>query len=73
MNGFTPSYKSSEDIVMPKKNDTKIKPLEIFDMPKVSSAMPKVSSSTSSNQKTKKSKPKKNEKKITKKKNKYKK
>tara|TARA_R110001592_G_scaffold77811_3_gene233949 strand:+ start:4698 stop:4898 length:201 start_codon:yes stop_codon:yes gene_type:complete len=66
MNGFTPSYKSSEDIVMPKKNDTKIKPLEIFDMPKVSS-------STSSNQKTKKSKPKKNEKKITKKKNKYKK
>lgn len=57
MNGYTPSYKSSEDIIMPKKNDTKIKPQEIFD--------------TSSNQK--KSKPKKNEKKITKKKNKYKK
>ncbi len=64
MNGYTPSYKSSEDIIMPKKNDTKIKPQEIFDMAKVSSA-------TSSNQK--KSKPKKNEKKITKKKNKYKK
>ena len=64
MNGYTPSYKSSEDIIMPKKNNTKIKPQEIFDMPKVSSA-------TSSNQKTKKSKPKKNEKKITKKKNKY--
>lgn len=57
MNGYTPSYKSSEDIIMPKKNNTKIKPQEIFD--------------TSSNQK--KSKPKKNEKKITKKKNKYKK
>jgi len=71
MNGYTPSYKSSEDIIMPKKNNTKIKPQEIFDMPKVSSAMAKVSSATSSNQK--KSKPKKNEKKITKKKNKYKK
>ena len=59
MNGYTPSYKSTEDIIMPKKNNTKIKPQEIFD--------------TSSNQKTKKSKPKKNEKKITKKKNKYKK
>jgi len=66
MNGYTPSYKSSEDIIMPKKNNTKIKPQEIFDMAKVSSA-------TSSNQKTKKSKAKKNEKKITKKKNKYKK
>tara|TARA_R100001198_G_C5207757_1_gene194269 strand:- start:168 stop:362 length:195 start_codon:yes stop_codon:yes gene_type:complete len=64
MNGYTPSYKSSEDIIMPKKNNTKIKPQEIFDMPKVISA-------TSSNQK--KSKPKKNEKKITKKKNKSKK
>ncbi len=64
MNGYIPSYKSSEDIVMPKKNDTKIKPNEIFDSPKVSSA-------TSSNKNKKKSSVKKNEKKITKKKNKY--
>jgi len=64
MNGYTPSYKSSEDIIMPKKNNTKIKPQEIFDMAKISSATP-------SNKK--KSSVKKNEKKITKKKNKYKK
>ncbi len=57
MNGYTPSYKSSDDIVMPKKNDTKIKPNEIFE--------------SSSNKK--KSSVKKNEKKIIKKKNKYKK
>lgn len=57
MNGYTPSYKSSEDIIMPKKNDTKIKPNEIFE--------------SSSNQK--KPSVKKNEKKITKKKNKSKK
>ena len=57
MNGYTPSYKSSEDIIMPKKNDTKIKPQEIFE--------------TLSNKK--KSSVKKNEKKITKKKNKSKK
>tara|TARA_R100001443_G_scaffold78102_1_gene85475 strand:+ start:1929 stop:2102 length:174 start_codon:yes stop_codon:yes gene_type:complete len=57
MNGYTPSYKSSDDIVMPKKNDTKIKPNEIFE--------------TSSNKNKKKPSVKKNEKKITKKKNKY--
>ncbi len=64
MNGYTPSYKSSDDIVMPKKNDTKIKPNEIFDSPKVSS---------SKQPNKKKSSVKKNEKKITKKKNKSKK